>query len=55
MVKVFGRHQATGHIVSGAYKSQFSADEEWKQVINAVDVRESSIFALFCLSYFLGY
>ncbi|CAH8631578.1 unnamed protein product [Schistosoma haematobium] len=37
MVKVFGRHQATGHIVSGAYKSQFSADEEWKQVINAVD------------------
>ncbi|CAH8554007.1 unnamed protein product [Schistosoma turkestanicum] len=37
MVKVFGRHRAINHLVSGAYQSQFSADEEWNQVINAVN------------------
>ncbi|CAH8866549.1 unnamed protein product [Trichobilharzia szidati] len=37
MVKVYGRHKASDHLVSGAYRSQFAVEDEWKNVINAIE------------------
>lgn len=38
MVKVYGRHRAADRLVSGAYRSQFSDQTEWDQVMQSVQV-----------------
>ncbi|VDQ15414.1 unnamed protein product, partial [Trichobilharzia regenti] len=55
MVKVYGRHKASDHLVSGAYRSQFGVEDEWKNVINAIEVNfvlfflNLHVFVYFCL------
>ncbi len=38
MEKVFSRHVATGRMLSGAYKSEYGADQEIQTCIDRVEV-----------------
>lgn len=38
MEKVFGRHTATGRLVSGAYKSEYGDADELSKVMKRVEV-----------------
>jgi len=43
MEKVFGRHVATGRLVSGAYKTEYGDTDEIAKVISRVEVGNSVI------------
>lgn len=43
MEKVFGRHVATGRLVSGAYKTEYGETDEIAKVIKRVEVGNSVI------------
>ena len=42
MEKVFGRHVATGRLVSGAYKTEYGDSTEISKVMERIKVREQS-------------
>jgi len=39
MEKVFGRHVATGRLVSGAYRTEYGASDEISKVMERIKVR----------------
>jgi hypothetical protein len=47
MEKVFGRHVATGRLVSGAYKTEYGDSDEISKVMKRVEVRLQSCFSRF--------
>jgi methylmalonyl-CoA mutase len=46
MEKVFGRHAATGRLVSGAYKTEYGDADEITKVMKRVEVRLPHIIVL---------
>lgn len=42
MEKVWGRHQATDRLVSGAYKTEYGEDKEMQAVMGRIQVVSSS-------------
>jgi methylmalonyl-CoA mutase len=48
MEKVYGRHTATGRLVSGAYKTEYGDAEEITRVMKRVEVNRCE-FVIHCL------